>query len=89
MNKIILCIIAVVLCSCSTNWAIVGYMQNGYILDKEKNTVANYSNGYIRDKSGNVVGSYRNGYILDSSDSIIATYTNGYILNQSTHNAIN
>ncbi len=68
------------LCGCSMKKDIIGYMQNGYILDKDKDIRANYSNGYILDLDGNIAATYRNGHIFNTSDSIIAYYSNGFIL---------
>ncbi len=79
MNRIILLLTVAFLCGCSMKRDIAGYMQNGYILDKDNNMLANYSNGYIQDKDGNITGTYRNGHIFDISDSIIAYYSNGFI----------
>lgn len=82
MKKIMLLLAVAFLCGCSLKRDIAGYMQNGYILDKDQNTLA--TNGYILDKDGNVAGTYRNGRIFNTSDSIIAYYSNGYILNKVT-----
>ena len=82
MKKIIFLLTVAFLCGCSMKRDVAGYMQNGYLLDKDRKTLATYSNGYILDKDGNKAGTYRNGRIFNTSDSIIAYYSNGYILNK-------
>ena len=84
MKKLILLLTVALLCGCSMKEDIAGYMRNGYVLDKDQNTLATYNNGYFLDKDGNITGTYRNGRIFNTSDSIIAYYSNGYILNKAT-----
>ncbi|MDE6697074.1 MAG: hypothetical protein K2K25_09340, partial [Muribaculaceae bacterium] len=84
MKQIILLLTISFLCGCSLKSNIEGYMQNGYILDKDRKTIANYNNGYILDNDGNIAGAYRNGRIFNTSDSIIAYYSNGYILREAS-----
>ena len=52
MKKLILLLTVPFLCGCSMKEDVAGYMRNGYVLDKDQNTLATYNNGYFLNKDG-------------------------------------
>ena len=57
-----LLLILSVLCFGSCKTSLITY-RNGYIFDKQGETIGNYTNGYIYDDNHNIVGNYANGYV--------------------------
>lgn len=75
--KVILLVISVLFfCSCKTS--LITY-RNGYVFNKQGETIGNYSNGYIYSQKKVIKGYYSNGFIYDSDYNIIGNYVNGYV----------
>jgi hypothetical protein len=66
------------LCFGSCKTSLITY-RNGYIFDKQGETIGNYTNGYIYSSKRILKGYYSNGYIYDDNHNIIGNYANGYV----------
>lgn len=73
-----LLLILSVLCFGSCKTSLITY-RNGYIFDKQGETIGNYTNGYIYSSKRILKGYYSNGYIYDDYHNIIGNYANGYV----------
>ena len=77
MKYLPLLLVCCLMCSCRVKNMMT--YRNGYILNKDSETVGYYSNGYVLDKNKNVDGYHSNGYILDKERNVIGHYANGYV----------
>ncbi len=58
---------------------LVARYSNGYILDSDWEVIGYARNGYIMSERNEKIGRYSHGYAYDCLDSVIAVYANGCI----------
>ena len=73
-----LLLILSVLCFGSCKTSLITY-RNGYIFDKQGETIGNYTNGYIYSSKRILTGYYYNAPLYDVNHNIVQNPANGYV----------